>query len=502
MERKEISRRDFLKISAYSSAAALRGSSSLHEHSEEDSTSNVRFNFRNHLLTPSEVDDNVDVILGETGLQDISMWHASYYEFLNSMPPRNITSDLTSKLLRPQVSASYNEILGHVRSVTQAKSLGKQLVATDSKHITSLDDKWFAEHVFDVYTLGYQRSAAVSLAAIIATASLLNIKVKEIGERIIPDNNRNTAYDTKQKIRDVAVLTALLSGGLATGMLLSKTTSEDIRGLLDRFSATELRDNLSEGLASLEDANRREVFKLIDIRNLSMALNTHIVQQTLNQSEELNRTILKRVNEADILFYAGGAHRSSKQNYLSGIDTLTDKIEIYTKDTISYSEKLITKSKNDKELQDNLNAWIMLTSSYSYPIATYNLNPEFQKAKRFNLPYSPRAIMWKELYNRYIAEPVKKTYHQMISRLAMEDYIFQHSTFGFGLNGTFYYSSPILEVAEMRRRSTLPGMPRLELPLPEIIISPESRYWRDSRFSGRFTLRISEGIPHIVRKQD
>lgn len=500
MERDKVSRREFLKMSTIGAVALTTQTLNISEGAEVEPVSKVRFRFGEHLLTPKDVEGVEKVILGEVAQESIIFWHIDRSDFKKILGDNNLGEDFVNSFLKKIVYSSYEQQSHHLDSIAKAKEGGKALVATDSFHIETLKNSWWKENIENVYTAGWQRTLALILTGTVSASALAELTGRKNKKTGTPEELSETKNSNSKKITSAALTTALSTSIILTAISLRELADEGFLELPKLKPVSEASNKLVFAMTGFGDKEKKELVNLIAIRNLSMALNTHIVQQTLEQIPSLREhlTAQSEKEKIDILFYAGGGHIDAENEYLQGIDYLSQRIKSEVNHTINYSKQRISAAKTKSEEKKALDLWIGLTSGYSYPIPTYALRSEFQQRKPLNLPDSPRTILWKELYSRYGNDPDDEIIVQMIRRLAGEDVVFQTwaSVIGDPANPVYLSVSP--EVAAMRERTIQPNMPRTELPIPISVILPEDLATKQRGYFNRYLLRISEGIPYII----
>lgn len=452
---KGIARRDFLKLSGTAASSLVLGRA-LRKETEYYPNSDVRFRFGDHLLSPDDILTSDSIILGETNLYNIALWHAEELKLRELFSESEALKDVFEDFFIPLVSTPRQDEIEHIEAVIKARRQGMEHVATDTSHSVSLPNEWIRDSISDAYSKGHLRLIGALLAVSTAYLSYSLIRDKKKAQDKYDLEKPQVPYGYREKIKDVALASATVAAAAGVGLTIGHLTSDEGRKLLGNLQpAVDVYLKLVESMGSLGQEEKKEFFRIIDIRNLSMALNTHIVQETLRQNTDLQSSLLKNKDDKklNILFYAGNGHAKSDNEYKLGLEYLTQRITSEVNMTIDVSREQIVNAQNEKELQNGLETWVGLTSSYSYPIPTYSLRSIFQKSRAFNLPDSPRAILWRELFKKHEKDPENTILRKMIGRLAGEDIVFQHWRTTFGDSEDPFYRSPLLEVEAIRNRA-------------------------------------------------
>ncbi len=430
-----LTRREFLFLSA---AAGL--GAALRPEAQPTPPDSLRFELGFHLLNPELIQPSTSIILGETGIESL-LW----YEALTSQDQLDAMVD---ELFPPSTSyvtpiativeSPRRDILQHFSTLLQAKTQDTHFVVTDTAHWFTLDFAEIDYQLGDLYRNGSYRVAAAGLATIAAAgfAGLTLLRKNELAKSTKPGEAKPKLQPPDYALDLLAILS--LVGTTVGATMILRLTQED---LVSRFSQQVRGVNVIaelgakaylpawQFLTGLGNETAKQMVELVDLRSLTMALNTHLVQASLEQNSLLRQELMKRqkTDHLESLFYAGNGHLAAESLYALGAVTLESKVAEKARQFISFMQEQITAALsqpaavNLADLNTSLKTWIILTGPFSYPIPSYVYLDQFQNGPSLFLPDSPRAILWRELMSALKASPTDLALQLMGQRLLRED---------------------------------------------------------------------------------
>lgn len=477
-ERKGISRRDFLRFGG-TAAFSLLPLELLPDSESETVRTHVHFRFGDHLLSPSDVEASVAVILGETNLmKDLVIWKSEDPRIAEAFAHPDTLDSILRGISRSTVSSSGKSRKNHLEALEKAKQQGAELVITDEWHSKTIPLSKQMEYA-DSRATAQQRTLIGALVALfgVSTAALYSARTDHTPQVLVKDGIKATA-GIIPIVGVVAALGYFYGGALASA--LDKTR------VLPAYAET--MNSVMVFLGTLGEQEKRQLFRLTDIRDASMALNAHIVEESIRQVPLLASTLKRGQEPLGMLFFAGSAHATAEVLYRKGSWNVSQVIAQHARETIDFSQHKYHEATGFEQKEAALEDWIMLTGPYNYPIPTYASHSEYQRGSERFLPLSPRAILWREVMIAALRDPEDRALQRMGERLLQEDFGFQYimSDLFDGYEGVDFGERQ----AMMDRAKTL-DLRKHNYPVAQL--------FRLRDVDPTWELVISEGIPFLFR---
>jgi hypothetical protein len=436
--------------------------------------SKVKFITETHTFQLEYLDQGVDLVLGEFTSADVAVWNG--YE-----PPPEELSPLEKlfEFLPGSTQSTLESRAEHIASIKKIKDAGMQMASLDERFYGGISQDDFYDMVIGAYSRGDLKYliAAFGVFALIYAPIHAGITLSDQIER-----------------RKIAASKGDLNGGnlIVSAFADQIAIAGSLRLLRSAVDSTTtgkiVSGNIQSILGSLGEQDIKEMMEIVDIRSLSMALNAHILQMQIDQSRMLKETITRDKNndKAEILFFAGSGHALSQRAYENGIGYLDRELAQSARQITDRFEERINKSisegksEESEEIKDLVNQFIIITSGFSYPIASYAYKDSYQKSKFF-LTDSPRAILWRELIRKMEKETTRGSY-VLLGALINE--------------ATAYYESGsyLNQFKALHEKAILDKSPDKAFTLSDSMQLPS---WVKSR-GKKIDIKFSEGIPVVI----
>jgi len=477
-----ISRRDFLEAAGKVVAGVGLERGLLRTAEDDRVESEVRFRFGDHLLSPEDLKESDRIILGETSLgKDLIFWKSENQNVSADFASPDSLESIFRFIGRSNTSSSGRSRQKHLEALAKAKRQGAELVITDEWHSGTIS-LWKQQEYENIYSLAERRSLTGLILASIGTitAGLYATRQERNPQKLVMDGIKATVGT----VPIAGIITAL--GYLYRGELTSVLEKS---GVVPMYA--QIVNGLNRFLGSLGDYNKQQLFRLSEIRDASMALNTHFVEESVRQMPNMASDLKRRIEPVDMLFFAATPHAASEELYRKGPWQVSEIVAQHARETIGFTQTKYHQATGIEEKEAALEDWILLTGPYNYPIPTYANRNEFQRGPERYLPLSPRAILWRELLGAALEDPGDRGLQQMGEKLLLEDFAFQY------LMSDLYDGYDGIEFSErqaMMDRAKRIGLMKHNYPIVNLF----KIYDADPKWE----LVIFEGVPFLFRIED
>lgn len=358
----------------------------------------VKFDFDKHTFEPMLLEGNPTILLGELPLWGIDSWRGETNPYEGTQP------DAFADLLGRTQSTYVSEIdyCQHVATLMEARRRGIQVVATDEEFFGVLPEEQL-QQLLEVYGQNDLRKLAVIVLGGLWLTGLGHRGFKKLSPRF-PATVHSELVKT--------ILAPLLAAGVMSWA----------------YADAERRRWLAELLAS-DNPTSKMLVRLIGLRNLTMALNTHLVEASIKANPALATALLSNnpgSHIIKIIFRAGNGHSGAQRDYQRGQVWLDRQLLDRAQEVIAFSQRVISSEADQVKRQTLVFNWLLLTAAFTYPIPSWTDFPEYQQAPNTAyLPAAPRTILWQELLKQVQMQPADTTIIEMIRALTELDYSFQ-----------------------------------------------------------------------------
>lgn len=475
----KLSRREFLKL-ATGGAAAIAFRKTIEwikqaEESEGGSYSSIEPHIRVgfHALRDGEIKPNTMIVSGEMNIR-----HMYLYEGLKfpPYPEEDYTPKSKISALHRATKGTSKHIQQHIAQLEKAKDQQTEIIVCDDKHYESVG----GDRINDALNLGNER-VFILLGATMGTAllKLFHLTYQIRSGTWMKDSVKSEKFDSRVEkltnfvssiidknpkiIKFFKGAGSVWAGTQLTEFLDFRDWGEDvIDGLFD----------FEQLLIGIDEKNLATLLDLVSLRNKSMGLNLHLSQLMLDEidpNSELISRFTKDTEKPEWLFFVGTGHKESKSDYRKGIRSVSKDLLNLAERTINDYQSQISKLIDQPDdLAEALDFWVLSSGCFSYPIGSFMKSKSFIESSGQQIPYSPRALLWKTLLYRMKQEPDNQALPIMAEALVTE--------------------------AEAHQKLVNPVIPELEQHLEQARAQETVDF---NTPQGKHRLKIVSGIPHI-----
>jgi len=406
----ELSRRGFLKFSALVlGSLAFDPGKFTPEEQQERWQMPVEFRFGDHLLHLEDIDpERYSLILGETSQADIWGWHQNT-DTLKDTDSINMLEVWRDRIIHVWQnggvgSTDYDRNI-HLKSLILARDKGVQISATDvlfNQTVSPEEGVNFEEEI----TKFLIKEGLIGVGGVIGVTVPTYINFCLRSYKDWEDTGQVKIIDTFKRLAP-----------LPAAYYLLYRYREDLAKLTGNKTQNKIYDFVTH------------------TRNTTMSCNIRLIEDFLRINRDIKEQLDLGNGKKKVLFYAGNSHNDVRNVYSKERDILLKKISKDTKSDINFALNYLKMLKENPDLEISeeklLNLFVLITSAYSFPIATFYNNDQYKyQLPRMDLHASPRWVLWNNLFNLFYeaSDEERPIVKNLIACLTREDMEFFSSS--------------------------------------------------------------------------